>query len=489
MLHIDLFSGIGGFSYAADQVWPGIEHVFCDNDKYCQQVLKKHWPNSKIYGDIREITTNTTSDRCRESKITAVKEGYETKPRQSGKLERRSQRPYSIITNANRNRLQEPRAEQQTGGDRQLPQKIDILTGGFPCQPFSHAGQRRGTADDRYLWPEMLRVIRLTRPTWIIGENVGGFVTWNEGMVLEQVCLELENEGYEVQPFIIPAAAVNAPHRRDRVWIIGNAPRQHKRFNGIRPEGSQKQARGSGSNDACDSSSTGFSGVQTGKQQNDIQNVERRSWERPWFEVATWYGRMDDGLSPWLDRCFQSVINKEDYAASIKTDQKKNMSLLQEAVLSEKIREELGRLYSVEQTEILLYLLRRIQGETNGQDQLSQAGATVQECSMRYLRDGWEARCTPRRRKYQEQFAGKLKNIVPSLSYEVSLEIAKNWDSLWIAYSSMNSLPVKLDGLELTKSAHRRERLKALGNAIVPQVAIEIMKAIKESEEQLQEAA
>jgi DNA (cytosine-5)-methyltransferase 1 len=98
--------------------------------------------------------------------------------------------------------------------------RIDILTGGFPCQPFSLAGKRKGKDDERYLWGEMLRAIQEIKPTWIIAENVFGIVNIDGGLVFEQVCIDLENEGYEVQPFIIPAAAKNAPHRRDRCWFI-----------------------------------------------------------------------------------------------------------------------------------------------------------------------------------------------------------------------------------------------------------------------------
>jgi len=98
--------------------------------------------------------------------------------------------------------------------------RIDILTGGFPCQPFSLAGKRKGTDDERYLWGEMLRAIQEIKPTWVIAENVFGIVNIDGGLVFEQVCLDLEAQGYEVQPFIIPACAKNAPHRRDRVWFI-----------------------------------------------------------------------------------------------------------------------------------------------------------------------------------------------------------------------------------------------------------------------------
>lgn len=161
MTHGSLFSGIGGFDLAAERMgWTNV--LNCEIDEFCRKVLKYHFPNSKQYADIR--TTDFTVWRGR----------------------------------------------------------VDVLTGGFPCQPFSLAGKRKGTKDDRYLWPEMLRAIREIRPRWIVGENVYGLVDWSDGMVLEQVCADLENEGYEVQPLIIPACAVNAPHRRDRVWIVAH---------------------------------------------------------------------------------------------------------------------------------------------------------------------------------------------------------------------------------------------------------------------------
>src|SRR3990167_7966428 len=267
MNHLDLFSGIGGFALAVDRVWPNSEHIFCDTDLFCQAVLRKHWPNSKIYGDIR------------------------------------------TITNTDWNRLQEQGAEQQTGGDRQLletitdtesgqprveeagdrgkniggrgEERIALLTGGFPCQPFSQAGRRGGTADNRHLWPEMLRVIQLTTPTWVIAENVRGLLTIEQGVVFEQVCLDLEGSGYEVQPLIIPAVSVNAPHRRDRIWIIA-----HNAQNSI----SQRSRRGMEGG-----------GQILERQSSEIKDA-RPSWEENWIEVATRLCTLDDGLPNGLPR-------------------------------------------------------------------------------------------------------------------------------------------------------------------------------------------
>jgi DNA (cytosine-5)-methyltransferase 1 len=109
---------------------------------------------------------------------------------------------------------------------------IDIITGGFPCQPFSNAGKRKGTGDSRYLWPEMLRVIREVRPKWVVGENVFGLVNWDGGLVFDTVCADLENEGFEVIPVVLPAAAVNAPHRRDRILFIAQDALRSRRTHG-----------------------------------------------------------------------------------------------------------------------------------------------------------------------------------------------------------------------------------------------------------------
>jgi len=186
MKHLDLFSGIGGFALATEMVWDNVEHIFCDNEPFAQQILKKHWPTAKIYGDIRTLTYATESGR--EHSSTQGLEGQAT-----------------------------------GGGEHTRTHEYDLLTGGFPCQPFSQAGRRKGTGDDRFLWPEMLRVIREFRPRWVIGENVAGLLSIEQGVVFEQVCADLEGEGYAVQAFVIPAVAVNAPHRRDRVWIVAHS--------------------------------------------------------------------------------------------------------------------------------------------------------------------------------------------------------------------------------------------------------------------------
>lgn len=161
--HLDLFSGIGGFALACSKIWGGSHQIvaFCERDKMCQQILKKHWPDADIIDDIRELKGD------------------------------------------------------QYGS-------IDLVTGGFPCQPFSSVGKQQGKADDRYLWPEMLRVIEEARPRWIIGENVIGIIP----LALDQVLFDLEANGYDAWPIVIPACAVGARHIRRRVWILAHSNAQ-----------------------------------------------------------------------------------------------------------------------------------------------------------------------------------------------------------------------------------------------------------------------
>jgi DNA (cytosine-5)-methyltransferase 1 len=155
---LDLFSGIGGFSLGLESA--GFKTVaFCENSDFPRKVLAKHWPGVPIYGDVKELT----GERLKTDGITA-----------------------------------------------------DVICGGYPCQPFSAAGKRKGKDDDRHLWPEVARLIRELQPAYGIFENVAGHIS----MGLDEVLSDLEGLGYTAEAFVIPACAVNAPHRRDRVWII-----------------------------------------------------------------------------------------------------------------------------------------------------------------------------------------------------------------------------------------------------------------------------
>ena len=181
---LDLFSGIGGFSLGLERA--GMETVaFCEYDKKCRQVLKKHWPRVPQYEDVRTLTKEQLD-----------KDG---------------------ITD------------------------IGLICGGYPCQPFSTAGKRQGEADDRALWKEYFRLIKEIRPTWVIAENVAGHIS----MGLDNVLADLESEDYAVQTFVIPACAVDAKHRRDRVWIIANNDSDGCYVDDEGQSGSKRQTLGS----------------------------------------------------------------------------------------------------------------------------------------------------------------------------------------------------------------------------------------------------
>jgi DNA (cytosine-5)-methyltransferase 1 len=156
---LDICSGIGGFSLGLEATGGFDTVAFCEFDDFCCKVLNKHWPNVPIYKDLKEIGND----------------------------------PERII------------------------QEFDLICGGIPCQPFSLAGKQKGKEDDRHLWPYMYAIVKSKKPTWVIVENVGGFVN----VALDDVCLDLETQGYATQSFIIPACSVEAPHKRDRIWILG----------------------------------------------------------------------------------------------------------------------------------------------------------------------------------------------------------------------------------------------------------------------------
>ena len=178
MRHGSLFSGIGGFDLAAR--WMGWDNVFhVEWNPWCSKVLEHHFPNSESFTDVKQFDGSAWRGR------------------------------------------------------------VDIISGGFPCQPYSAAGKRMGKDDERHLWPEMLRIIREAAPAYVVGENVRGLTNWNGGVVFEEVCADLEAAGYEVWTGILPAAGVGAPHRRDRIWWVAHHSDRDRAMR--RPEGDASQ--------------------------------------------------------------------------------------------------------------------------------------------------------------------------------------------------------------------------------------------------------
>ena len=268
-----LFSGIGGFELGLEMAGFGPTLWQVEINDYATKVLEKHWPETERFRDIREV-------------------------------------------------------------GRQNLERVDLICGGFPCQPFSVAGKRAGQSDDRYLWPEMFRVVRELNPEFVIGENVSGITK----MALDQVLSDLESEGYETTTFVIPACGVNAPHRRDRVWILArrkdaddpegggcgvrhtvnertgageidspsdtdsNAPdTESRKAQPPKPRGLHAEPCGEDT-DATDPNR--LNGHDAGFCSSRLSQLQtsRIQWNQNWIEVATRLCRMDDGIPSRVDR-------------------------------------------------------------------------------------------------------------------------------------------------------------------------------------------
>lgn len=343
MRHGSLFSGIGGFDLAAESMgWTNVFH--CEWMPFPRKILSHYWPEATSYHDI------TTTD-------------------------------FSVHRG-----------------------QIDILTGGFPCQPYSAAGKRKGKDDDRHLWPHMLRCIREVRPCWVVGENVFGLVTWNAGMVFEEVCADLESEGYSVQPFVLPAAAVNAPHRRDRVWFVAYAENSDDR-------------------------------EQTGANHTDGSNERGRNSE-VWTELAR-YG--DCGVATDAD----SIVDRGTAVESRTAYQQRRSCETDTSVGNERQFEPIRDVASEGHATYSNSngLQRCISADFNRQQRSAQINAS--QCISAYGA------------------------AIPFQDFPTVAPICSGDDGL----------PYELDGITFPK--WRNESIKGYGNAIVPQVAMQIFRAIE----------
>lgn len=264
-----IFGYIGGFSLGLERA--GMQTVcFVEIDPFCQKVLRKHWPTVPIINDIREVTV----ERLRE--VITDTESEQTQSSEQGRFHA------------------EPCGEDS--GDT----NIDLITAGVPCQPASCAGKRRGKDDDRWLWEETFPVIREFKPTWCIIENVRGLASLEGGLVFDTLLSTLEAIGYETVTFCIPACAVNAPHRRDRFWIIANNT-------GARLDGSASNGPTRTDSHAADTKHT--TTTRYGQDSRGILSVTApirpnscNQWEENWYSVAlrTCVRGLDDGVSAGL---------------------------------------------------------------------------------------------------------------------------------------------------------------------------------------------
>ena len=336
---LDLFSGIGGFSLGLESTG-GFETIaFVEKDDFCQKVLKKHWPNITIEGDIRNVK-----------------------------------------------------------GDKY---EADVITGGFPCQPFSVAGKRKGTDDDRYLWDETIRVVRECKPRWFIGENVEGLININNGVVLRQVQTDLEKEGFEVQCLIIPASGIGAWHQRKRIWIMG-----YSKHNG------HSSTKIKGGHDKTNDNSK--------KGKNQTSEFERTS----------------------------TSINN----GNVRMDASNSESIGHRRRSSEECK---NREWSF------------LQGEQEGR----KMGSEVERCNGDVSNSDSE-RLEGHRNKQQLQKNGREKHSIGNSNDETK-------ESWWQTQSRICRIP---DGVSFELDKGRNNRIKSLGNSIVPQIVRQLGFAILEAE-------
>lgn len=356
MTHLGLFEGIGGFSLAAR--WMGWETLaWCEWNEFGQKVLRHHFPEAEGFGDITKTDFTKYANR------------------------------------------------------------IDILTGGFPCQPYSAAGKRLGKEDDRHLWPEMLRVIREVQPSWVVGENVLGLVNWSGGLVFHEVQADLEAEGYEVFPFVLPACAVNAPHRRDRVWFVA-----HSKSNGTRKHIGGIWSIGDGCGKGLQDESFVAHSKAHGFSQSETINERKEHLENN-----------GDGIRATLDSdgCIGNVADTKSKGTWEQSSKNRGRE--------DRRFDNDGKVWDAADTND-----ERLEGECRSIGELEGGFGFTGANTRNMQRPSWD-----------------------------------NFPTQPPIRSGNDGLSARLDSITFPK--WRNESIKAAGNAIVPQVALMIFKAIQES--------
>ena len=402
---LDLFSGIGGFSYAAEKLVGGYETVaFCEQDEFCQQVLRKHWKDVPIYDDVRTIDATRLGT-------------------------------------------------------------IDIVAGGFPCQAVSQAGLQKATEDDRWLWDEMLRIIQDCKPRWVIGENVVGLININQGILFEQVQTDLEKEGYSVQSVVIPAASKNAPHRRDRVWIIA-----HSNINSQSNESVNEKWLGDVSNTNNTRNRTCRTNIDK-KQQTIEQGWKEQSLFEPSRHDETmadsendrgkqtkWQGRK--GFRGRSENICRSKTEREEVIAT-DVPNTKRMGWTERA----KIREASQRKGWADKSSNSSSTVTETEDATNSNDKRLQGFRQHKQLEREQREDEFAKSSTPttEHRATQCRMGYMANGISEALSGHFSEE------------------PKDIPRVA-TNQKDRTKKLKALGNSIVPQVVAELFYAIRIAE-------
>jgi DNA (cytosine-5)-methyltransferase 1 len=417
MKHIDLFSGIGGFSLACD--WAGIETVcFCEIDSFCQKVLKRHWPDVPIVKDVNNVEET--------KQVIANARGTESRGIPSRKWEK----------------------DTEVGDSRGL-----LLTAGFPCQPFSAAGRRKGSADSRYLWPQTLAVIEAVKPDWVLLENVAGILSMvfpDSGIgVASQASLfntpndeiadhdtisgridrDLRQAGYETVWLVIPACAVNAPHRRDRVWIVAHANVREQRANARTDNGTQE-----------DIWRKNKGNVHSGQIQYAIAHASDNGCDRD-DSASGMEGQLPTNQE-------QSGNRRASGNQGCDSDATQSQSRESREPPKPEGREDISR------------------GDSEGGDVADSSNEGLQ---------GNEQPST---------YCSGFRQCESSESVTQCDRVPAGWAENW--YEVATRFCRVDDEFSHRMDRNRVNRLKALGNAIVPAVALEIIKAIKEADQQWQ---
>ena len=372
MNHISLFSGIGGFDLASE--WIGWNNIAsCEINPFGRKVLEHYWPDALHHDDVYTFTKQLLNEK---------------------------------IKNWN--------------------SKDVILSGGFPCQPYSQAGKRKGKEDERHLWPEMLRIISEVRPRWIVGENVRGLVNWNGGMVFDEIHFDLENIGYEVQSFILPACSKNAPHRRDRIWIVAYA------------------------NDT----NTGSDNRGNGRTAKEIRREK----------TGNVFGTLCD-----VGNVTDTEFNGRESRGTNCSREEKNTSFRSNLQFESKRFSKIGTTTDTDNAR------RRKSNEKNeGQSSKQFDGDSFQPNDSNTNGDGLQ-------RRGKSNGGKKTKGQIVEFDSFNKRNAWENFPTQSPICGGNDGISRELDGITFPK--WRNESIKAYGNAVVPQVVFEIFKAIQKFNE------